>query len=463
MKRSAPTETFPLGTPSTSCGAKCLEWMISPHMVADFLSFSWEQKPLVIKRDRQDYYTGLISRRTIDNYLKSDPEFAANSLLLTREGLDGKEMMSESSLDSETFNRMLDDECWMAQVVHPQQRNAKVHALLERLENWSGTVWGSNFYTRSSPTSDGFEAFADNVELFILNMAGEAHWRVFQGDQLLTRDSGSDYTEEDLGPAVLDEVLNAGDLLYIPRGFVHSCTTTSGFQYLSLSTYQNQSWCDLLSTAVTETLESSTRANVEFRKGLPVNWIQLFGKAIEETDSNRAARVAFSTQFKALMHQLVEDISLDDIADQMGSDFIALRTPPVVRKRKGAAAGDDAEGKIFGPDPRLNNDLLVRVRNPSWIRVVADEDAGEAKTLIFSCLDNDVSLHMKSDNPLEAEPTSLEIAGTKSLDGMRDLLREWPGWCKIEVLSREVAGQLWEHGIVETTTEDAVNKQPRLS
>jgi hypothetical protein len=460
MKKGG-NESFPLGPPSTSCGAKCFEWLVSPHSTNAFVQGYWEKRPLVIKRNSAEYFSGILTRRTIENYLKNDVDFAANSLVFTRGDPNSecseRETISETSVDVDTFKRMIDEDGWTCQVVHPQNRNAKVHALLERLENWSGTLWGSNLYIgTSSSTNSSFTAFSDNVELFVMQLDGECHWKIYEGEQKLSRDSGSEFQEEDLGPSIVDEKLQPGDLVYIPRGYVYSCNAISPFTYLTLSTYQNQAWCDLISTAVSETLEQITKTDVAFREGLPINWTSLFGVTIEETDNNISDRQAFSQNLKSLMHKLIDSINIDDIADQMASDFIALRTPPVVRKRPNS----DEELKTFGPDPRTSNDLKMRIRNPAWIRIVVDE---EEKILIFSCLDNDISNHMRTDNPMEANPTSLEIDGTKSLAGLRQLVTEWPNWCGLDIISRDVAGELWANGLLETSGEHNDSKKHRNS
>ena len=419
MKRTQ-TESFPLGQPSTSCGDKVFQWMIAPLSEFSFKSLYLEKKPHLVKRNQLDYYSGLISRKTIENYVKAEPEYAAESLIFTREGDEGKEIFSETSVDQETLLNMLDKEGWTVQAVHPQQKNAKVHALLERLENYTGSVWGSNLYIKSSSKTDDscctFNSFSDNIELYILPLAGSVRWRVYEGETLLSRDSGADFEEDNLGPPILDETVQPGDLLYIPRGFIYTHESPeSGFQYLSLSTYQNQSWCDFLSTTFSETLESVTKQKVQFREGLPFNWISLFGSAIEETGENKDAREEFTFRVKDMMHTVIESINFDEIVDQFGSDFIALRTPPV--------------------------------------RVVVDSeetDPTQMKTLIFTCIENDVTNHMKTDNPLDCEPASIEIQGTKSVEGLKEMLKVWPECVELEMLSREVSGELWDSGIVET-------------
>src|SRR5437868_697578 len=43
-----------------------LEWLISPFSKDVFFSEHWEKQPLVVKRDRPDYYRGLLSLDEVD-------------------------------------------------------------------------------------------------------------------------------------------------------------------------------------------------------------------------------------------------------------------------------------------------------------------------------------------------------------------------------------------------------------
>ena len=444
-------EGFPLGNPSTSCAEEVFAWLVSPNSVEDFLSQIWERKPLLVSRNLPDHHSGILSRKMIENYANADADFAANSLILSREGDEGREIISGSDIDVSTINTMINEDGFDLQAVHPQHKNAKLQALLERLENFTGSLWGSNYYFKQSKSSS---TFSDNVELFILQIDGISKWKVYQGEQELSRDSGSDYDVESLGLPIIDEALKPGDLLYIPRGMIYTSTVSndsSHVSYLSLSTYQNQSWCDFLSTLVSETLESVTRKDVDFRRGLPMNYLSLFGCAMVETDTNKSARDIFKSTMSKLLHTLIDSIDLDDIVDQMGSDFMALRTPPVARKRKG-----EDTCSTFGPDPRLVSDIVVRVRNPNWIRTVRDSSES---LLVFSCMQNEIANHMRTDNPLDSEPLSFEIHGAeRTLESFQDMMSAWPKFVPIGGVSREVTGELWEAGILETRDSSKVLK-----
>ena len=53
-----------------------------------------------------------------------------------------------------------------------------------------------------------------------------------------------------IGEPVLEVTLNAGDLLYFPRGFVHQANALPDTHslHITISTYQCNSWYDLMKT-----------------------------------------------------------------------------------------------------------------------------------------------------------------------------------------------------------------------
>lgn len=54
-------------------------------------------------------------------------------------------------------------------------------------------------------------------------------------------------TEEEIGEPIMAVTLTAGDVLYFPRGFIHQGKTGNQHSlHVTLSTYQQTSWSDLL-------------------------------------------------------------------------------------------------------------------------------------------------------------------------------------------------------------------------
>lgn len=65
-------------------------------------------------------------------------------------------------------------------------------------------------------------------------------------NEVLPRVSSKNYDQSEIGEPVMEVVLEAGDLLYFPRGFIHQACTIKGEYslHVTLSTYQKHSWCD---------------------------------------------------------------------------------------------------------------------------------------------------------------------------------------------------------------------------
>ena len=55
-------------------------------------------------------------------------------------------------------------------------------------------------------------------------------------------------SQEEIGEPILDKVLEPGDCLYFPRGYIHQATTPeeSHSLHITLSVYQMNSWGDFL-------------------------------------------------------------------------------------------------------------------------------------------------------------------------------------------------------------------------
>lgn len=60
--------------------------------------------------------------------------------------------------------------------------------------------------------------------------------------------SPANFDQEDIGRPILEAVLEAGDLLYFPRGFIHQgdCLPDAHSLHITISSYQKNSWGDLL-------------------------------------------------------------------------------------------------------------------------------------------------------------------------------------------------------------------------
>ena len=78
------------------------------------------------------------------------------------------------------------------------------------------------------PSSRGFSPHYDVHDVFVLQLAGEKHWRIHApvlADPLRTQlwqDLSADVAAAAEREPVIDAVLRPGDALYLPRGYIHS-------------------------------------------------------------------------------------------------------------------------------------------------------------------------------------------------------------------------------------------------
>ena len=73
----------------------------------------------------------------------------------------------------------------------------------------------------------GFAPHFDDVEVFILQIEGKKRWRLYEPrnkQEELPRFSSPNFDQSEIGEPCLDVVLEAGDLLYLPRGTIHQVT-----------------------------------------------------------------------------------------------------------------------------------------------------------------------------------------------------------------------------------------------
>lgn len=62
----------------------------------------------------------------------------------------------------------------------------------------------------------------------------------------------ANFSQKEIGSPILEVVLEAGDLLYFPRGFIHQgdCLPDAHSLHITVSSYQKNSWGELLTKVI---------------------------------------------------------------------------------------------------------------------------------------------------------------------------------------------------------------------
>jgi len=495
--------------------------------VEEFYEEYWEQKPLIISKSKniaevtneddeakvgseteqideeelQKYrsrFNGFLSKKKIEDLISNHPMRYGKDLNVTnfcdtgygekrRVTLDqfgamkaGEDEFEAITAESNDVWQNFETGCTL-RLLCPQKHNDEVHALLSNMEHEFGCMVGSNVYlTPGGAPNQGFAPHYDDIEAFILQLEGYKHWRVYppmSKAETLPRGSSPDFTEADMKDidAVIDIELGPGDMLYMPRGWVHqanTCRSKHHSLHLTMSAMQNWSWVDFLELIMPEALEAATTKATSMRSGLPRNFLNYMGTMHEQVDSKskdtpealrqlaakmdedededeakQKKRIAkMQAMFKAeakkkIMRVCKEALSMVTTGcDQIAKRFLSDRLPPAF----------NAQELTFTSDNRAENggkvwpNTLVRLAKPGIAHLVIEDD----KAVIYHSADNSRVYHETALSPLE-----FEIDDAPALEMLLTTIE--PHWICVEDLihgdiedKMELSQALYDEGIL---------------
>ena len=195
------------------------------------------------------------------------------------------------------------------------------------------SVQANAYYTPKS--AQGLAVHHDTHDVFVLQVAGEKRWLVYEPvlelplkDQRYSRELGEP------GNAVNDPTLQPGDTLYLPRGWLHEALT-SATDSLHLTIGVNvYTWLDAIKAAL-----ESCADEVEFRRGVEDD-----GDAPAELLEALASRLGGEDVARRRRERLVS--TRRPIRDRQFDQLRALErlTPETTVDRRPSALADLFEG-----------------------------------------------------------------------------------------------------------------------
>jgi hypothetical protein len=246
--------------------------LLAPIELDSFFEQSWEKEPLRIERP-EDTYENLLTYNDVEAVLASGGLRYPAIQLAKGGGFYPPEAFTRSlRAGGDVFtgipklDRILDEYQAGATISLPGFHRAwkPLGALAGAIEEEFDHPVHTNVYVTPGNAA-GFTPHYDTHEVFVLQVAGRKYWRVEQPPLDLPHRSQPFNSQTYLGSApVLEADLSPGDLLYLPRDFVHSTRTLDGFSVhvtLGVTVY---TWVELL----TEWAQLS-RHNPKLRRALP--------------------------------------------------------------------------------------------------------------------------------------------------------------------------------------------------
>ena len=499
------TGAGPPGGPTA--GRAVLAALIAPVSVDTFLASVFEGRPLLVRGrgpTAAAAYADLFSSADLAAWVDTGALPYGSALDVVRyDGTvrhtlnynveDEGDAAVNACADPAVFVRRLGGEGCSARVLHPQRRSPALASVLCALEGFFGCLVGCNAYLTPPGGAQGFAPHADGVGVFILQAEGRKRWRLHGArcpGEVLPLASSPDFGPGEVGPLVLDTVLEAGDLLYLPRGMVHQAetppatttTTTPPTPSLHLTISVSDgltgggTWAELLATALPRALELAAGRCAGLRRALPPGVVGgALGVAVEDSAVRAAglvasgkaagaaararppppyaARVAVRATAQATAARAIAAVMdafpLDAAADAMAADFIRRRLPPPMP----AGGGGGAPGRPLPPSVRP-------VAEGTAGRLVIEGDVAA----VYHCMANDVAAHAAVDVrggageedrgrlalPLECAPAVEALLGLHSPTPsspvvLADLIEELGGATEAVGMA---AGEMWRAGLL---------------
>ncbi|XP_050079344.1 bifunctional lysine-specific demethylase and histidyl-hydroxylase NO66 [Anopheles maculipalpis] len=435
---------------SVMIGRQTFAWLIGPGTTVDeFMRTYWERKHLLVKRNDRSYYGGLLSRAMIDEMLRT------NNIEYTK----NIDITSYRDGQRETHNpdgRVLPPDLWhfydtgcSVRMLNPQTYLRSVYELNVKLQEYFHCMTGANFYL-TPPGSQGFAPHYDDIEAFVLQIEGRKRWRLYgprTPQEVLARVSSENLRQDELaGPPILDVVLEAGDLLYFPRGCIHQAATVPGAHslHITVSMYQRNCWADLFEQMLPIALAGAAEEEPQLREGLPLDLHQHFG--IVHSDGTGAERRRLIVRIRSMFDKLFSDAAIDGAVDQLAKRFQHDALPPLVDFGEWDDTVYGSGNYEFRPDGTvrcarpIDDRSSVRLLRRNILRLVSEED----KLRIYYHTDNSREYHQYEANFLELDhETAL---------GVELLIKMYPRYVLVSSLPvedrLEFIRSLWEKGLI---------------
>lgn len=446
--------TVPYMFNSTDEARKIFECLIHPVKPDKFFKELWERKPLLVRRHLASYNDGWFSTAEFDKILRQENiHFGVNVDVTTF--TDGKRETHNPAgrAHAPVVWDFYQNGC-SVRMLNPQTYSRNVWKLLSVLQEYFGCCAGANVYL-TPPGTQGFAPHYDDIEAFILQLEGKKYWRLYNprnDAETLPRFSSGNFSEDEIGEPILDVVLEPGDLLYFPRGTIHQGKALEDTHslHITVSCYQKNSWGDLLEKLMPTALQAAIEEDVEFRKGLPRDYLNIMGIANSDVDSPQ--RTAFLQKIQQLMKKLISYAPVDAACDQMAKQYIHDSLPPVISEAEKSCSvfgdgerWDKSKNCIVGT-AEMEPDTKIKLIRKGVLRLMTEED--------------DVRIYHSLDNARVYHGSELQFIDISAETGpaVEYLIHSYPEFVTIDslplaTLDEKVAtaSVLYDHGLLLTS------------
>lgn len=285
--------------------------LLSPISTDEFFAEVWEKRPLIVNREAPGAYRNLLSLEDVDRALTTlhlrHPEIRLVSIEQPPKADDYT--FADGRIDAVAVSKFFANGVTII-LDHMQRRIPSLGTLCRDLESEVGTTFSTNLYL-TPPRGGGFKVHYDTHDVFILQIAGEKEWILFENPIALPM-SGQYHDESGTEPGRETHrfTLRTGDIAYIPRGVYHEAHASDELSLHITLGAMIKTWCELMLEAVSEV----GLRDVALRRALPIGF-----------ETGKFDHLEVEQEFRRLAREMIESMNFEETARGFAREFARTR------------------------------------------------------------------------------------------------------------------------------------------
>jgi lysine-specific demethylase/histidyl-hydroxylase NO66 len=296
------------------------ESLIFPVTKREFIDAHWGKSTLILHRRDRGYFRDLFSLSDMDACLMTAANRSSKILhiiptqgsrrgpTLTPVAALSKDLLYEAYLSGDSIRLIGIEKIW-----------PPLGLLAASLQEVFDMEIGVNLFL-TPPGSQAFPTHVDTLDSLIVQVAGSKQWYIWE--QIYERPLESQRSHEHVAKITWTEekltlrekpFLEAGDIIYLPRGFFHKAIAGDEFSLHLTISFHPLSWVDFFSRA----LELAALEDLELRQDLPPGFI-----------GDREMQQSMPSTFARLLGRLNEKLSFDATLRSLVEEHVSSRAFP---------------------------------------------------------------------------------------------------------------------------------------
>lgn len=409
---------------------------------------------LVNRSENRKHFADLLSIPQIDAAINKDHvEYTTNVDITSYADGQRTTLNPDGRANSTELWQFYNEGC-SVRFLNPHLFFPKIYKLNSSLQEYFSCMVGANVYL-TPPNSQGFAPHYDDIEAFVLQVEGKKHWRVYaprSDEETLPRVSSPNYSQDEIGEPIMDVILEPGDMLYFPRGFIHQANTVPGFHslHITLSTYQKNSWADFMETCMKSALATAIQSDVEFRKGVPLDMFQHLGAVHAYSgEPDSADRKKMISRARSLFSRMADFLGVDEAADELQKKFQHDALPPQLSEMELQRSARGCPLKVVKGEVTQSGGIFTENTSFRLLKAnIATVIIEEGETRLYYHLDNSKYYHQYEPVFLEIDPDTAPFVGA--------LIKSYPEYLSPTEVDGDseavlsVYTELWKRGLLVT-------------